>query len=171
MVISGGEQDYGYSFRDLHVHKASASRVNSQPAGPSFPLWYKHKNIVLIRPGASVSAPLSFTKHHITPTFSVTLLLSDAAIGAGTPRPLPSSVTHSPNAPTPRTFAHQFSHVISNYCSWMCLSRSPCLEKMFSKAQRRSWEQIEQSLRALCRSRQDKLEELRGRSVYFPWMC
>lgn len=31
------------------------------------------------------------------------------------------------------------SRVISNCCSWTHLTTSPCLEKMFSKAQRRSW--------------------------------
>lgn len=82
-------------------------------------------------------------------------------------------VTHSPDSLTLRTFgnAHQLSHVISNYCSWMRLSRSLCLEKIFSKAQRRSWAWIVQSLGALCKHRQDKLEELRGSSVDFPWMC
>lgn len=41
------------------------------------------------------------------------------------------------------------SRVISNYCSWTHLTTSPCLEKMFSKAQRRSWKQIKHGHRSL----------------------
>lgn len=150
MVISGGELDYGYSYRDLHVHKASASRANS-PVSPGSRTFLPtgiptHKHCSNQTRGFCF-CPSSCTKHHITPTLSLPLLLtvSDAAMGAGTHCPLPvvtSPVTHSPSALTMRIFgsAHQFSHVISSYCSWMCLCRNPYLGKMFSMAHRRSWE-------------------------------
>lgn len=145
MVISGGEADYSYSYRDLHRPWSvciQSQQLRSQ-CRPFFPTVIQNTQTFFYLEVHSASVSVLFSlAQSITPLRHCLLRFcslssTDATIHVQI-RILPFPCTHPPSHIVTMHLCFRLemyisSNVISNCCLWTHISMSPCLEEMSSK--------------------------------------